>query len=116
MDSVATGSLVNAVGGRKRKRKDGDAQSATGSMRGGKARSATTGVEGEGNGQEEQNEEEDDDIEEMDAVLEGGKSTEATRKQEAEHLRYVVLLFPCACNFKRNGNKRILTQHRAVSS
>jgi transcription initiation factor TFIID subunit 11 len=93
---VATGSVANGAGGRKRKRKDGDTQSVTGSMRGGKARSTVAGTEGEGadggDAAEGAEEEEDDDLEEeMNAVLEGGNSTEASRKQEKEHERYVVV-------------------------
>lgn len=91
VDSVATGSVANSAGGRKRKRKDGETQSVTGSTRGSKARSAATGAEGDGaEGAEggEQNEEEDEeDLE--DAMLQGEKVTEASKKQEREHERYV---------------------------
>ncbi|KAF2741809.1 hypothetical protein M011DRAFT_472793 [Sporormia fimetaria CBS 119925] len=93
VDSVATGSIVNSVGGRKRKRKDGDTQSVTGSLRGAKAGSVVTGVEGEGGDKEGDvdEEEEDEEDEEMDAVLEGGRATEASLKQEKEHERFVTL-------------------------
>jgi transcription initiation factor TFIID subunit 11 len=95
VDSVATTSVVNGAGGRKRKRKnDGDNLSVTGSSvrggggRRGDARSAT-GVEAQGEPDGGEEDEEDDLEEEMDAVLEGGKVTEATKKQEKEHERYV---------------------------
>jgi transcription initiation factor TFIID subunit 11 len=102
VDSVATTSVVNGAGGRKRKRKnDGDNLSVTGSsIRGGRrgdARSAT-GVEGQGEQDGAEEEEEDDLEEEMDAVLEGGKVTEATKKQEKEHERYAfphIIAFCC---------------------
>lgn len=88
VDSVATTSVANGAGGRKRKRKNDDALSVTGSsVRGrGGARSATE-VEGQGEGEDE---EEEDFEEEMDAVLEGGKVTEATKKQEKEHERILM--------------------------
>lgn len=81
-----------ATGGRKRRRKDGDTLSVAGSIRSGKGRGGTTVVDGEGGaGREGEDSEGDDDDdledEEMDAVLEGGKSTEAGRIQEAEHER-----------------------------
>ncbi|KAF2649350.1 TAFII28-domain-containing protein [Lophiostoma macrostomum CBS 122681] len=99
LDSGATGSVANGAGGRKRKRKDGDTQSVTGSVRGGKARSTAAGTEGEGaeggdgaQGAEGAEEEDDDDDleEEMAAVLEGGSSTEASRKQAKEHERMLT--------------------------
>lgn len=93
-DSVATGSVA---GGRKRKRRDGDAVSVTGSSaRGGKARSAVDGGAGGEGGEGEEGEELDDEDleEEMDAVLEGGKATDATKKQEKEHERFVCHLPP----------------------
>lgn len=95
VDSVATGSMANGVGGRKRKRKDGaggDAQSVTGSARGGKgSRSAANGVEGDNAGDGDDVEGEDDDEpEELNAILEGGKATEATKKQEKEHERLLL--------------------------
>ncbi|KAF2249551.1 histone-fold-containing protein [Trematosphaeria pertusa] len=89
-DSVATGSVA---GGRKRKRRDGDAVSVTGSSaRGGKARSAVDGGAGGEGGEGEEGEELDDEDleEEMDAVLEGGKATDATKKQEKEHERILM--------------------------
>ncbi|KAF2875514.1 hTAFII28-like protein conserved region-domain-containing protein [Massariosphaeria phaeospora] len=93
VDSVATTSVVNGAGGKKRKRKDADTASVTGSsVRGGKAPSAADGG-GDGAAAEgaEGDEEEDDDLEEeMDAVLEGGKVTEATKKQEKEHERILM--------------------------
>lgn len=107
-DSVATTSVANGAGGRKRKRKNDDALSITGSsMRGGRrgdARSAT-GVDA-GENEEDDGEDEDAD-EEMDAVLEGGKVTEATKKQEKEHERYVIT--PTLPNFT-------LTSHFMLSS
>lgn len=69
----------------------------TGSVRGGKAGSVRPGADGdggaEGEGGGEQEEEEDDDLDEgdeMDAVLEGGKATEASRKAEKEHERLLL--------------------------
>ncbi|KAF2261702.1 hypothetical protein CC78DRAFT_535428 [Lojkania enalia] len=89
VDSVTTTSIANGVGGKRRRKKDGDAQSTTGGSAMGKpdARSVT-GVDGEGADAEEV--EEEDDEEEMDAVLEGGKATEATKKQEKEHERILM--------------------------
>ncbi|KAF2009174.1 hypothetical protein BU24DRAFT_428707 [Aaosphaeria arxii CBS 175.79] len=91
VDSVATGSIANGAGGRKRKRKDGDTLSVTGSMRGAKRRGddrSATGADGEAENAEDQ--EEDDLEEEMDAVLEGGRATEASKKQEKEHERILM--------------------------
>lgn len=94
VDSVATGSVANGAGGRKRKRKDGDTQSVTGSMRGGKARSAITGIEGEGadgaEGKEDEEEEDEGQDDELDALLEGEGATEESKKQEKEHERLLV--------------------------
>jgi transcription initiation factor TFIID subunit 11 len=93
VDSVAAGSLASGVGGRRRKKKDGDAQSTTDSARGGRARSAVTGVEGEGgegDGEGEDAEDDDDDLDEMDAVLEAGRSGAANRQQEKEHEKCVL--------------------------
>ncbi|KAF2708941.1 hypothetical protein K504DRAFT_468164 [Pleomassaria siparia CBS 279.74] len=93
-DSVATNSVVNGVGGGKGKRKRyNDATSVTGSSvkggRRGDARSAT-GAEGGGDKEGDEEDDEDDFEEEMDAVLEGGKVTEATKKQEKEHERLLM--------------------------
>ena len=45
-------------------------------------------MEGQGEPDGGEEDEEEDLEEEMDAVLEGGKVTEATKKQEKEHERY----------------------------
>jgi transcription initiation factor TFIID subunit 11 len=91
---MATGSIVNGAGGKKRKRKgDGDTASITGSMRGSKAGTAgpegASQVNGEG-GADAEEEEDDDDADEMEALLEGVKDTEATKKQEKEHERLLM--------------------------
>lgn len=94
VDSVATGSLANGIGGKKRKRKDGDAVSATGSsVRGGKRSDGTAlnGEAGDGAENEEEDELEGDDLDEdMDTMLEGGRATEASKKQEKEHERMLL--------------------------
>ena len=88
VDSVATGSVVNGVGGKKRKRKGDDTLSVTGSsIRGGRRGDARSATGHEGEQGENEEEEEEEDVEEMD--LEGGKVTEATKKQEKEHERWV---------------------------
>lgn len=91
LDSVATTSVVNGVGGKKRRRK-GDGESVTGSVRGGKAGDGRSAAGGEGDGgQDYEDEEDDDDMgEEMGmAMEEGGMTMEARRKQEKDHERYI---------------------------
>jgi transcription initiation factor TFIID subunit 11 len=113
VDSVATTSVVNGAGGRKRKRKnDGDNLSVTGSsVRGGRRGDARSAIGAEGQGDQDGGEdEEDDDLEEeMDAVLEGGKVTEATKKQEKEHERYVVPIFLVQQDSLLFGRRRMST-------
>ncbi|PVH97574.1 hypothetical protein DM02DRAFT_616449 [Periconia macrospinosa] len=96
VDSVATGSLANGVGGKKRKRKDGDNMSATGaSMRGGGKRNnneagSSTGPAGANNDGDNDDEEDDDLEEDVDTMLEGGRATEASKKQDKEHERILM--------------------------
>lgn len=98
VDSVATGSMVNGTGGgKKRKRKDGDAMSATGSsMRGSGKRNesgagSSAGPNGEGGGDNNNDEDDDDDLDEdVDTMLEGGRATEASKKQDKEHERILM--------------------------
>ncbi|KAJ4304543.1 hypothetical protein N0V90_000069 [Kalmusia sp. IMI 367209] len=91
--SVDTASLANGTGGRKRKRKDGDAGSiAGGSVRGGK-RPDGASVNGAGGGENDDEDEEDDmdDLEEDNMTrLEGGRVTEASKLQEKENERILV--------------------------
>ena len=93
VDSSVAGpsSIANGIGGKRRKRKDGDERSMTGaSMRGGKAGSTTgaSNVNAEGAEEDDDDDEEEIEGEGMDAVLEGGKMDEAKEKQEMEHRRY----------------------------
>lgn len=97
VDSVATTSVVNGAGGKKRRRKgDGDAASVVSSARGGRGAKGADGrsnVGGEGgdgqDGGEYEEEDDDDDIgEEMDmAVEDGGMTAEQRRTQDKEHER-----------------------------
>ncbi|KAF2194964.1 TAFII28-domain-containing protein [Zopfia rhizophila CBS 207.26] len=93
VDSVATTSVTNGVGGKKKRRKDGDERSVTGtSIRGGKARSevrSTTGVDDAGE-EEEGDEDEDDEDEGEGMELEGGKMDEASEKREQEAMRILM--------------------------
>lgn len=91
---MATGSLANGVGGKKRKRgKDADATSATGSsVRGGKRADGTAAnAEGGAEGADNDEEDDDDDLDEdMDTMLEGGRATEASRLEEKENERALM--------------------------
>jgi transcription initiation factor TFIID subunit 11 len=98
VDSVATGSIANGAGGgnKKRKRKDADAMSATGSsIRGGK-RPANGSVNDAGaggdNGDNDEGGSEDDiDLDDnVSTMLEGGRATEASLKQDKEHERILL--------------------------
>jgi transcription initiation factor TFIID subunit 11 len=98
VDSVATTSVINGAGGKKRKKKgDGDTASVVSSVRGGRGKGADGGstVGGEGGDGADGGEYEDDDDEddmgvEMDmAGEEGGMNAEERRNQEKEHERYV---------------------------
>ena len=96
VDSVATGSMANGVGGKKRKRKDTDAMSATGSsVRGERpSKRPTSGsvndtIGGDGNPDNEEDDEEDLE-EDVDTLLEGGRATEASKKQDKEHERILL--------------------------
>lgn len=69
----------------------------TGSARGGRGKNGSTvnGAEGAEGGEGAENEdEEDDDLDLEDAVLQGEKVTEASKKQEREHERYVLPPLP----------------------
>lgn len=97
LDSVATTSVVNGAGGKKRRRKGetGDAGSVAGSsVRGGKGGDGRSVVGGEGEGQDYEEEEDDDDMgEEMGmAMEEGGMTAEDRRKLEKDHERYIISL------------------------
>ncbi|KAF2738751.1 hypothetical protein EJ04DRAFT_541159 [Polyplosphaeria fusca] len=87
VDSVATTSVVNGTGGRKRRKKDGDTTSQAGtSVRGGQGRdgrSATGAVEDGVEGDVEDGDGEADDDEDGDELL-GEKETEMSKKQEKE--------------------------------
>lgn len=99
VDSVATGSLANGVGGgKKRKRKDNDTMSATGaSARGGSSSnkrndgSTAGGAGNNADGDNNPDDEDDDDLDEdVDTMLEGGRATEASKKQDKEHERILM--------------------------
>lgn len=93
VDSVATTSVVNGMGGKKKRKKDGDTGSVAGSsVRGGKRGDTRSAIDGEGADGAEGEEEEDDDEDELE--LEDTKMNEVSAKQEKEHERYVHLL-PC---------------------
>jgi transcription initiation factor TFIID subunit 11 len=97
VDSVATTSVVNGAGGKKRKKKgDGDAASVVSSARGRGGKGADggsvvggEGADGQDNGEYEDEDDEDDMGVEMDmAGEEGGMNAEERRNQEKEHERY----------------------------
>ncbi|KAF1958268.1 hypothetical protein CC80DRAFT_490871 [Byssothecium circinans] len=97
VDSVATGSIANGAGGKKRKRKDADTLSVTsnsvrGGGGGGNKRPANGSVNGTagGDGNAENEDEEEDDMDEDDTLLEGGRATEASKKQDKEHERILL--------------------------
>ncbi|KAF2685985.1 hypothetical protein K458DRAFT_299114 [Lentithecium fluviatile CBS 122367] len=91
VDSVATGSVANGVGGRKRKRKDADTASATGSsMRNGKRGEAGAGDADIPVGNDEDDAEDDDMDGDVDTLIEGGRATEASKEQEKEHERILM--------------------------
>jgi len=87
--SVDTASLVNGIGGKKRKKKDIDAASVAGSsVRGGKQQegipaNGDEGVEGDDG-------EEEDDLDDDDTLLKGDNTTEASRMQEQQNARILV--------------------------
>jgi transcription initiation factor TFIID subunit 11 len=94
LDSVATTSVINGVGGKKRRRKgDNDAASVVSSARGGRAGKGADGrsnVNGEGpDGGEYEEEEDDDDMgEDVDMVAEdGGMTAEQRREEDKKHER-----------------------------
>jgi transcription initiation factor TFIID subunit 11 len=96
IDSVATTSVVNGTGGKKKsKKKDGDAASVVSSVRGGRGKGADggsvangEGADGADNGEYEDDDDEDDMGVEMDmAGEEGGMNAEERRNQEKEHER-----------------------------
>ncbi|KAF2637254.1 histone-fold-containing protein [Massarina eburnea CBS 473.64] len=90
VDSVATTSVVNGAGGKKRKRKDVDAMSATGSsVRGGK-RLANGSIVNEAGDHEDEEDEADDLDEDVDTLFEGGRATEASKEQEQENERILL--------------------------
>lgn len=98
VDSVATNSVINGAGGKKKRRKgDGDAASVVSSARGGRAGKGADGqsnVGGEGaeGGEYEEEDDEDEMGEEIGmAVEENGMSAEARRDQEKAHERYVYI-------------------------
>lgn len=98
VDSVATTSVVNGTGGKKRKKKgDGDAASVVSSARGGRGGKGADGsvIGGEGgdgaDGGEYEDDDEDDMGEEMGmAVEEGGMTAEERRNLEKQHERYFL--------------------------
>lgn len=101
VDSVATNSVINGAGGKKRRRKgDGDAASVVSSARGGRAGKGADGrsnVGGEGadGGEYEEEDEEDEMGEEIGMTVEAdGMSAEARRLEEKAHERYVYIYHP----------------------
>lgn len=95
VDSVATTSVVNGAGGKKRKKKGdaGDGGSVAGSsVRGGKGADGRSAVGGDGDGQDYEEDDYDYDMgEEIDmAMEEGGMTVEDRRKQEKAQERYVL--------------------------
>jgi transcription initiation factor TFIID subunit 11 len=99
VDSVATTSVVNGTGGKKRKKKgDGDNASVVSSRRGKGADGGSVvggeGADGADGGEYEDDDDEDDMGVEMDmAVEEGGMNAEERRNQEKEHERYIYFSF-----------------------
>lgn len=91
VESNITTSVVNGVGGKKRRKKGGDGASVAGSsVRGGKSGDGRSAVGGEDEeGDEGEDDYEDEMGEEMGMEIEGGMSVEARRKQEKEYERYV---------------------------
>ncbi|KAF2114484.1 hTAFII28-like protein conserved region-domain-containing protein [Lophiotrema nucula] len=96
VDSVATGSMANGVAGKKRKRKDVDAQSATGSARAGTegpsgardARSQTGAAQPGDADQDAEDYDYDDD--DMGAELQGGNDAAASREAWKESERILM--------------------------
>ncbi|KAH7082064.1 hTAFII28-like protein conserved region-domain-containing protein [Paraphoma chrysanthemicola] len=111
VDSVATTSVINGAGGKKRRKKgDGDAASVVSSARGGrggKGADAGSLVGGEGADGAEYEEEDDDDMgEEMGmAVEEGGMTAEERRREEQKHER-MLLEFMSPLQQERHENYR----------
>lgn len=93
VDSVATTSVINGAGGRKKRKKTADDASIAGSsMRGGKgdSRSAVNG-DGDGDAAQDDDEGEDDMMDDdMDTALEGGQSIADRRTLEKEHERALM--------------------------
>lgn len=93
VDSVATGSVANssivggAGGGRKKKRKGKSARSTTGSVQAGKGSTAGAAGEAEAEAEPSESSSEEEEAEETTLATEGGKYTEATRRQEEENRR-----------------------------
>ena len=91
MDSVATTSVINGVGGKKRRKKTADDASIAGSsMRGGKGDSGSAlNGDGDADGNAQYDEDDDDDMmdDDMDTALEGGQSMADRRNLEKEHER-----------------------------
>ncbi|KAH7555450.1 hTAFII28-like protein conserved region-domain-containing protein [Bipolaris maydis] len=87
VESNITTSVINGVGGsKKRRKKGGDGGSVAGSsVRGGKSGDGRSAVGGEDEGEED--DDEDEMGEEMGMEIEGGMSVEARRKQEKEYER-----------------------------
>lgn len=114
VESNITTSVVNGIGGgKKRRKKGGDGASIAGSsVRGGKGgdgRSAMGGEDEEGD--EAEYDDEDEMGDEMNMEIEGGMSVEARRKQEKEYERYVSLFLPPLHPTRRG----ILTQQTECS-
>jgi transcription initiation factor TFIID subunit 11 len=94
VESNITTSVVNGIGGKKRRKKGGDGGSVAGSsIRGGKGTDGRSAVGGEDGEAEEDPEDDDEDEmgEEMGTQIEGGMSVEERRKLEKEHERYVSI-------------------------
>ncbi|KAF2198632.1 hypothetical protein GQ43DRAFT_443166 [Delitschia confertaspora ATCC 74209] len=93
VESTATTSVHNGVGGSKRGRKrkgaDDDTRSITGSLRGGKAGTASM-VDGQGGDEDEDEDYDEEGGEGMDTMLEGGQMDEANEKVEMENRRLLM--------------------------
>jgi hypothetical protein len=89
-----------SAGPRKRKGKGAkDDGSLIGSAVGSQAGKSKSAVNGGGStvngvGADDEAEADDDEIDEVGAMVEGGKMSEAALKQEREHLEYVRLCYP----------------------
>jgi transcription initiation factor TFIID subunit 11 len=100
VESNVTTSVINGVGGKKKRKKGGDGSVAGSSVRGGKGADGRSNIGGEGGedddgeGEVEEDDEDENEGDEVNMAIEGGMSMEARRKQEKEYERYVYLPIP----------------------